>query len=192
MNWRRGSRRPIERRLKRVVVFGSSQATSGTDVVPADCPRCRCSKSSCLPVFSSERYHRPARDFHPPGDRLTTRGAKAMRSPRIRGRTSCRKPKSSVQQSASDQLCREPDSRRVDSLPVINTLMTRVRANKIPQQENFEAGSRSYNVQSETINTLHGMLSKTVRELEHIRNSLANHADLPKQKAMPTKDQFKF
>ena len=83
-------------------------------------------------------------------------------------------------------------SSRVDSLPVINTLMARVRANKIPQQENFEAGSRSYNVQSETINTLHGMLSKTVRELEHIRNSLANHADLPKQKAMPTKDQFKF
>ena len=74
----------------------------------------------------------------------------------------------------------------VESLPVINTLMSRVRANKSPKQENFEAGSRSYNMQSETINELQSMLSRKVHELEDIRKFIPNHDTLFNKEIMQT------
>ena len=81
-------------------------------------------------------------------------------------------------------------SSHVECLPVINTLMSRVRATKSPQKEDFETGSRCYNMQSETINALQSMLSQKVHELEDIKRSADNYVNLSEQENMLTKDQI--
>ena len=69
---------------------------------------------------------------------------------------------------------------RVEILPLISTCMSRIRANGEPQSEDFAQGSKSYNMQTETLSCLHKLLSESRRDLQALKelDSLKEGVDL--------------
>ena len=55
---------------------------------------------------------------------------------------------------------------RVEVLPIISTRMSRIRANGKPQDEDFSKGSRSVDLQNETLSALHAIVNKLKQQLQ--------------------------
>ena len=58
---------------------------------------------------------------------------------------------------------------RVAILPIISTRMARIRANGIPESEEFNSGHRTYDLQSETFTALNGLLEKRSQIIESLQ-----------------------
>ena len=69
---------------------------------------------------------------------------------------------------------------RVEILPIISTCMARIRANGVPQDEDFSKGSKSFELQSETLRALNDLIKQrdsVINSLnERLDESLQSHA----------------
>ena len=63
-------------------------------------------------------------------------------------------------------------SRRVETLPIISTLMARIRANGIPQDEDFSKGAKTLNLQSETMRALNDLIKERDASIIRLQDKL--------------------
>ena len=66
---------------------------------------------------------------------------------------------------------------RVEILPIISTRMSRIRANGVPQDEDFSKGSKVLELQSETLRSLHDLIKQRDSALTMLQDKLDNAAD---------------
>ena len=75
---------------------------------------------------------------------------------------------------------------RVEILPIISTRMARIRANGVPQDEDFSKGSKSFELQSETLRALNDL----IKQRDSVINDFNERLDQSVQALAAQRDQL--
>ena len=75
---------------------------------------------------------------------------------------------------------------RVEILPIISTRMARIRANGVPQDEDFSKGSKSFELQSETLRALNDL----IKQRDSVINDFNERLDQSVQALASQRDQL--
>ena len=79
---------------------------------------------------------------------------------------------------------------RVEILPIISTRMSRIRANGIPQDEDFSKGSRTLELQSETLRALNDLIKQRDAALIRLQDKLDELISSASSQAEQLKDSY--
>ncbi|MDA7436808.1 hypothetical protein N8654_03900, partial [Synechococcus sp. AH-601-B19] len=79
---------------------------------------------------------------------------------------------------------------RVETLPIISTLMARIRANGIPQDEDFSKGAKTRDLQSETMRALNDLIKNRDASIITLQDKLDEAAKSFASQSNQSKDSY--
>ena len=79
---------------------------------------------------------------------------------------------------------------RVEILPIISTRMARIRANGVPQDEDFSKGSKILDLQSETLRSLNDLIKQRDSALTKLQDKLDNATDSMAAQKVQLEDSY--